>query len=87
MMDMNWKLYRVLIFRGEGLEALSADQVRKLKNWKKVPGEILKKGTYPKGSQWKLTPDKAKVGDYFLVKDRVMVPKNLAPGSYVLSYR
>ena len=86
MMEMNWK-YRLLFFSGEGLEALSADQVRKLKNWKKVPGEILKKGTYPKGSQWKLTPDKAKVGDYFLVKDRVMVPKDLAPGSYVLSYR
>ena len=56
-----------------------------------IPMELktTKTGTTPAGSEWaKVTIPKAlRTNDVWVFKDVVEVPKNLAPGDYVLSFR
>jgi len=64
-----------------------------INNWKKIKAQRTRKGTTPKNSQWAkviLPPegyDKQYHEHNWAFKDKVKIPKNLAVGDYVLSFR
>ena len=64
-----------------------------INNWKKIKAQRTRKGTTPKNSQWAkviLPPegyDKQYHEHNWAFKDKVKIPKNLALGDYVLSFR
>ena len=58
-------------------------------DWMPVELKTTKTGTTPAGSEWAKVnlPKDLATDDMWLFKDLVEVPKTLAPGDYVLSFR